>query len=70
MKKPIQIQVNKIFDLYFTTKKDGHGFGLHSGVLAAEEMNGSLTVHSRGLGVEQPLRLNCRFSRQEKSSHK
>jgi signal transduction histidine kinase len=32
------------------SKKDGHGFGLHSGALAAKEMNGSLVVHSDGLG--------------------
>ena len=34
----------------FTTKKDGHGFGLHSGALATREMGGSLTVHSDGSG--------------------
>jgi signal transduction histidine kinase len=40
----------KIFRHGFTTKKDGHGFGLHSGALAAREMNGSLSVHSDGPG--------------------
>ncbi|HWN96242.1 MAG TPA: PAS domain-containing protein [Methylomirabilota bacterium] len=40
----------KIFNHGFTTKKDGHGFGLHSGANAAKEMGGSLTVHSAGLG--------------------
>ena len=34
----------------FTTRKEGHGFGLHSGALAAKEMGGSLTVHSDGPG--------------------
>ena len=42
--------LTKIFQHGFTTKKDGHGFGLHSGALAAKEMNGNLTVHSDGLG--------------------
>jgi len=42
--------LTKIFRHGFTTKKDGHGFGLHSGALAAKEMNGNLTVHSDGLG--------------------
>lgn len=42
--------LTKIFRHGFTTKKDGHGFGLHSGALAAKEMNGSLTVHSDGTG--------------------
>lgn len=40
----------RIFSLGFTTKKHGHGFGLHSGVLAAKEMGGALRVHSDGAG--------------------
>jgi C4-dicarboxylate-specific signal transduction histidine kinase len=40
----------KIFTHGFTTKKDGHGFGLHSCANAAKEMGGSLTAHSGGLG--------------------
>jgi signal transduction histidine kinase len=40
----------RIFSHGFTTRKDGHGFGLHSGALAAKEMGGSLTVHSDGPG--------------------
>lgn len=40
----------RIFNLGFTTKKHGHGFGLHSGVLAAKEMGGALRVHSDGAG--------------------
>jgi signal transduction histidine kinase len=40
----------RIFSHGFTTKKDGHGFGLHSGALAAREMGGSLNVQSHGLG--------------------
>ena len=31
------------------TKKDGHGFGLHSSVLAAREMGGDLLGHSDGI---------------------
>jgi C4-dicarboxylate-specific signal transduction histidine kinase len=42
--------INKIFNHGFTTKKDGHGFGLHSGANAAAEMGGSLTVKSEGRG--------------------
>jgi C4-dicarboxylate-specific signal transduction histidine kinase len=42
--------LTRIFGHGFTTKKDGHGFGLHSGALAAKEMNGSLSVHSDGPG--------------------
>ena len=43
--------LTRIFVHGFTTKKDGHGFGLHSGVLAAREMGGSLTVQSAGPGM-------------------
>jgi signal transduction histidine kinase len=40
----------RIFNHGFTTRKDGHGFGLHSGALAAKEMGGALAVRSDGLG--------------------
>ncbi len=40
----------KVFQHGFTTKADGHGFGIHSSANAAKEMRGSLTVHSEGLG--------------------
>lgn len=42
--------LKKIFSHGFTTKDDGHGFGLHSSALAAEQMGGSLSVHSDGPG--------------------
>ena len=42
--------LTKIFNHGFTTKKDGHGFGLHSGANAAREMGGSLGAQSKGLG--------------------
>ena len=42
--------LTKIFAHGFTTRKEGHGFGLHSGALAAKEMGGELTVHSDGPG--------------------
>lgn len=40
----------RIFSHGFTTRKEGHGFGLHSCALAAQEMGGSLTVYSDGVG--------------------
>lgn len=43
--------LTRIFAHGFTTKADGHGFGLHSGALAAREMGGTLTVHSDGPGT-------------------
>ncbi len=42
--------LTRIFEHGFTTRKDGHGFGLHSAVLAAKEMGGSLTAQSDGYG--------------------
>ena len=40
-----------MFRYGFTTKEEGHGFGLHSSALAAKEMNGNLSVHSEGKGT-------------------
>jgi two-component system NtrC family sensor kinase len=40
----------RLFTHGFTTRKDGHGFGLHSCALAAKEMKGSITAHSDGAG--------------------
>ncbi len=42
--------LNKIFTYGFTTKKTGHGFGLYASINAAKEMNGTLSVESKGLG--------------------
>jgi signal transduction histidine kinase len=42
--------LTRIFQRGFTTRRDGHGFGLSSAITAARELRGSLTVHSDGLG--------------------
>jgi signal transduction histidine kinase len=42
--------LERIFMLGFTTRADGHGFGLHSGANAAREMDGQLFVFSEGIG--------------------
>jgi signal transduction histidine kinase len=42
--------MTRIFGFGFTTKKNGHGFGLHSSALAAKELGGSLEAFSEGLG--------------------
>lgn len=42
--------LTRIFQLGFTTKPNGHGFGLHSGANAAREMGGRLNANSEGLG--------------------
>jgi len=43
-----ECNVTKIFSHGFTTRKDGHGFGLHSAALAAQQMRGRLNAHSDG----------------------
>ncbi|HZH76770.1 MAG TPA: ATP-binding protein, partial [Archangium sp.] len=40
--------LTRIFQHGFTTREDGHGFGLHSSALAAQELGGTLTAHSEG----------------------
>jgi signal transduction histidine kinase len=40
----------RVFAHGFTTKHDGHGFGLHASALAAQEMGGTLTCSSPGPG--------------------
>ena len=42
--------MTRIFSHGFTTKADGHGFGLHSGALAARDLGGALRVDSAGPG--------------------
>ena len=55
--------LTRIFQHGFTTRNDGHGFGLHSSAIAATEMNGSLKANSSGLGqgatfvLELPFRI-------------
>jgi PAS domain S-box-containing protein len=42
--------LTRIFAQGFTTKKDGHGFGLHSSAIAAKRMVGTLLADSPGEG--------------------
>jgi signal transduction histidine kinase len=62
--------LTRIFSHGFTTRKDGHGFGLHSAANLAREMGGSLTVSSdgSGQGATFTLELPLKTSRQS-SSH-
>ena len=58
--------LDKIFAHGFTTKEDGHGFGLHSSALAAQQMGGALTVCSKGKGkgCTFKLELPCKLTRE------
>ncbi|HBG27540.1 MAG: hypothetical protein A2Y10_15590 [Planctomycetes bacterium GWF2_41_51] len=40
---------HKIFQQGFTTKPTGHGFGLHSCRLTANDLHGSISIHSTGV---------------------
>jgi PAS domain S-box-containing protein len=40
--------LQRVFNHGFTTRRDGHGFGLHSSALAAKELGGSLQADSPG----------------------
>jgi NO-binding membrane sensor protein with MHYT domain/signal transduction histidine kinase len=49
----------RLFEFGFTTKKDGHGFGLHTSAILAKELGGELVAHSEGpeRGARFTLRL-------------
>jgi C4-dicarboxylate-specific signal transduction histidine kinase len=54
--------LTRIFGHGFTTRKDGHGFGLHSGALAAREIGGELGVRSDGPGRGATFTLRLPFT--------
>ncbi|MHC4371867.1 MAG: PAS domain-containing protein, partial [Planctomycetota bacterium] len=43
--------MTRIFSHGYSTRRHGHGFGLHSSALAAKGIGGTLTVHSDGTGL-------------------
>jgi signal transduction histidine kinase len=51
--------LGRLFEFGFTTKKDGHGFGLHASANLAKELGGELSGHSEGpnRGARFSLRL-------------
>lgn len=57
--------LTRIFEHGFTTKKKGHGFGLHSTALSANELNGSIRVHSDGPGKGAVFTVELPFKTQE-----
>jgi PAS domain S-box-containing protein len=58
----------RIFNHGFTTRKGGHGFGLHGGALAAKDLGGSLTVRSDGIGKGAVFTLELRIETGSSSS--
>lgn len=61
--------MNRIFTHGFTTRKDGHGFGLHSAAQAAREMGGTLSARSRGPGTGAIFVLELPVSPLEAPAH-
>ena len=55
------VNMTRIFQHGFTTRQSGHGFGLHSGALAAQDLGGSLTAHSNGPGRGATFTLDIPF---------
>jgi PAS domain S-box-containing protein len=62
--------MTKIFQHGFTTKPEGHGFGLHSSALAAKEMGGSLCAHSDGPDQGALFVLELPLGQKEKSDER
>ena len=54
--------LRRVFQHGFTTRRDGHGFGLHSGALVARELGGSLHAASRGAGMGATFTLELPFN--------
>jgi signal transduction histidine kinase len=54
--------LDRVFNLGFTTKPTGHGFGLHSSACRAAELGGRLTCASDGPGLGARFRLELPLS--------
>jgi signal transduction histidine kinase len=61
--------LTRVFAHGFTTRQDGHGFGLHSGALAANELGGSLSVQSAGPGLGSTFTLELPLQRKQSPTH-
>jgi signal transduction histidine kinase len=59
--------LTRLFAHGFTTRKNGHGFGLHSCALAMKEMKGSITAFSDGLGRGAAFVLELPMNREPES---
>jgi two-component system, NtrC family, sensor kinase len=54
--------LSRIFIHGFTTRPDGHGFGLHCSALAAKDLGGSLCAESAGAGQGATFNLTLPFA--------
>jgi signal transduction histidine kinase len=53
--------LTRIFQHGFTTRSEGHGFGLHSSALAAQDLGGSLSARSEGKGRGATFKLELPY---------
>jgi signal transduction histidine kinase len=62
----------RLFEFGFTTKKDGHGFGLHTSAILAKDLGGDLTGYSEGTncGARFVLRLSLHAGNEELAERK
>jgi signal transduction histidine kinase len=59
--------ITRIFQYGFTTRDEGHGFGLHSSALAAQELGGSLRAYSAGPGQGATFTLELPLTPEQRS---
>lgn len=59
--------MSKLFEYGFTTKKHGHGFGLHSCKLLMDEMGGTIACASEGEGRGATFTLEIPIERRERA---
>ncbi len=59
----------RLFDQGFSTRRDGHGFGLHSSILMAQDMGGTLMAHSAGPGCGAAFTLRLPFHPPRPAAH-
>lgn len=57
--------LDRIFSYGFTTRAEGHGFGLHSSALAARELGGTLRAESPGPGMGATFTLTLPLAKPE-----
>jgi signal transduction histidine kinase len=62
--------LEKIFSFGFTTKKEGHGFGLHSSAISIQDMGGKLSVTSDGIGKGATFSIALPYQPLKKEDHK
>ena len=55
----------RMFSAGFTTKRQGHGYGLHSSALTIRQLGGELTAASDGVGAGATFTVSLPLRREE-----